>query len=50
MAVDSNGKLAEPGKKVMNGHVKTPKPKPAKKQNGFSILSAISRYERPSTP
>jgi hypothetical protein len=44
MAVDSNGRLAEPGSKGMNGSVNVSKPKPAKKQKSFSIFSTISRY------
>jgi hypothetical protein len=45
MAVDSNGRLAEPGHKGMNGHAKAPKPKPAlKKKGGFSLFSMIARY------
>jgi hypothetical protein len=46
MAVDSNGKLAEPGKKGMNGHAKGPKPKPVvkKPKSSFSLFSTISRY------
>jgi hypothetical protein len=46
MAVDSNGKLAEPGKnlKATNGHAKTSRPKPIKKQKSFSIISTISRF------
>jgi len=45
MAVESNGRLPEPGQKGMNGHTKAPRiSTPVKKQKGFSIFSTISRY------
>jgi hypothetical protein len=44
MAVEGNGRLAEPGQKGMNGHAIAPRSKTAKKQKGFSIFSMISRY------
>jgi hypothetical protein len=49
MAGDSNGRVAEPGSKGMNGNVDVSKPKPAKakKQKSFSPFSAISRYGFP---
>jgi hypothetical protein len=43
MSADSNGRLAEPGQKGMNGHVKAPFSKPVKKAKGFSLFSTISR-------
>ncbi|KUJ19218.1 uncharacterized protein LY89DRAFT_484618 [Mollisia scopiformis] len=43
MAVDSNGRLVEPGHKGMNGHATASRSKPAKKQQSFSVFSTISR-------
>lgn len=47
MAVESNGRPAEPGKKGMNGHAIAPKTKAPKKKGGFSLVSMISRYFEP---
>ena len=44
MAVESNGKLPEPGQKAMNGHAIAPRSKTAKKRKGSSLFSFISRY------
>lgn len=42
MAVETNGKLADPTYKGVNGHrSKTPA---AKKQKGFNIFSILTRY------
>ncbi|KAH8672014.1 hypothetical protein BGZ60DRAFT_504966 [Tricladium varicosporioides] len=43
MAVESNGRLAEPGKKGINGHAIAPKTKASKKKGSFSLVSMISR-------
>jgi hypothetical protein len=45
MAVESNGRLVEPGQNGSNGSVVPLRSKAAKKQKGgFSIISIISRY------
>lgn len=44
MAVEGNGRAAEPGQKGINGHAVVPRSKSAKKQKGFSLFSIISRY------
>lgn len=43
MAAESNGRVAEPGQKGMNGSVKAPLSKPVKTAKGFSLFSTISR-------
>jgi len=45
MAVESNGRLPEPGQKGMNGHAISPRSKAAKEQMGFRIFSIIPRYD-----